>query len=73
AGAPADLTAVADGKVWSAPERDPRAELAWVASDGQVRHIGGPPPGARLVAPTVEDGYLLLAGSAATAPDAVAS
>ena len=74
AGAPNHLTMMADGKVWSAPERDARAELAWVASDGHIRHIGQPPPGAQLVAPTVEDGYLLLAGSAAaTAADAVAS
>ena len=73
AGAPNDLTMRANGKVWSAPERDARAELAWVASDGHIRHIGQPPPGAQLVAPTVEDGYLLLAGSAATAADAVAS
>jgi ABC-2 type transport system ATP-binding protein len=61
-GTPAQLAQLATGRVWMAPERDPRARLAWVTSEGQVRHIGDPPPGAELVAPTVEDGYLLLAG-----------
>jgi ABC-2 type transport system ATP-binding protein len=61
-GTPAQLARLAAGRVWMAPERDPRAILAWVTSDGDVRHVGDPPPGADLVAPTVEDGYLLLAG-----------
>jgi len=65
AGAPADLAQHADGRVWIAPTRDTRAELAWVTGDGRVRHIGVPPSGAELVPPTVEDGYLLLAGQAA--------
>ena len=33
-----------------------------MTAEGQVRHVGHPPAGADLVAPTVEDGYLLLAG-----------
>jgi ABC-2 type transport system ATP-binding protein len=61
-GTPAQLAQFAAGRVWIAAERDPHARLAWVTSEGQVRHIGDPPPGAELVAPTVEDGYLLLAG-----------
>ena len=62
AGVPADLAALAADRVWLASERDPRAELAWVTGEGRVRHIGDPPVGAQLVEPTVEDGYLLLAG-----------
>ena len=61
-GTPAELAASAAGRVWVADERDLRAELAWVTGDRQVRHIGEPPAGAELVTPTVEDGYLLLAG-----------
>jgi ABC-2 type transport system ATP-binding protein len=61
-GTPAQLAQLAAGRVWIAPERSPHARLAWVTSEGQVRHIGDPPPRAELVAPTVEDGYLLLAG-----------
>ncbi|HWH33767.1 MAG TPA: ATP-binding cassette domain-containing protein [Acidimicrobiales bacterium] len=65
AGAPGGLAAMADGRVWLAADRDERAQLAWIAGDGQVRHIGDPPRGAHLVEPTVEDGYLLLAGRTA--------
>jgi len=69
AGTPRELAELATGRVWMAPERDPRAQLAWVTSEGQVRHVGEPPTGAELVVPTVEDGYLLLAGR----PDAAAA
>jgi ABC-2 type transport system ATP-binding protein len=61
-GTPAGLAALATDRVWLAGERDPRAELAWVTGEGRVRHIGEPPTGAQLVEPTVEDGYLVLAG-----------
>jgi ABC-2 type transport system ATP-binding protein len=64
AGTPGRLAAIADGRVWLATERDPRAELAWLTGEGRVRHIGEPPPDAELVPPTVEDGYLVLAGDA---------
>jgi len=74
AGTPAALAANAADRVWLANERDPRAQLAWVTGEGRVRHIGDPPAGAQLVEPTVEDGYLLLAGRSATADgQAVAS
>ena len=61
-GTPRQLAELAQGRVWLAAERDPRARLAWVSAEGEVRHVGDPPAGATLVAPTVEDGYLLLAG-----------
>jgi ABC-2 type transport system ATP-binding protein len=61
-GTPGDLADLATDRVWLADERDGRAELAWVTGEGRVRHIGDPPPGAHLVEPTVEDGYLVLAG-----------
>jgi ABC-2 type transport system ATP-binding protein len=57
-----------------ASDRDPRADLAWITGEGRVRHIGDPPAGAQLVEPTVEDGYLVLAGRDAHADrDALAS
>jgi ABC-2 type transport system ATP-binding protein len=61
-GTPADLAALATDRVWLAADRDARAELAWVTGEGRIRHIGDPPAGAQLVEPTVEDGYLVLAG-----------
>jgi ABC-2 type transport system ATP-binding protein len=63
-GTPAKLAAIAEGRVWIATERDSRADLAWVTAEGRVRHIGEPPAGAEPAHATVEDGYLLLAGSA---------
>jgi ABC-2 type transport system ATP-binding protein len=66
-GTPAELAALASGRVWLAGERDPGADLAWVTGEGRVRHIGEPPTGAQLVEPTVEDGYLILAGRDARA------
>jgi ABC-2 type transport system ATP-binding protein len=68
-GTPAELAALAQGQVWLAEERDPRADLAWVTGEGRVRHIGDPPAGAQLVEPTVEDGYLVLAGRSARPSD----
>jgi ABC-2 type transport system ATP-binding protein len=61
AGTPAELAATAAGRVWATAERDDRAHLSWRGADNRWRHIGDHPPGgADLVAPTVEDGYLLL-------------
>ena len=64
AGTSTELAALAEGRVWLAGDRDPRADLAWLTGQGRVRHIGTPPAGADLVEPTVEDGYLVLAGDA---------
>jgi ABC-2 type transport system ATP-binding protein len=63
-GTPARLAALAAGKVWAADTRDGAAELSWRGGDGSWRHIGAqPPPGARQVTATAEDGYLLLSGA----------
>ncbi|HET9442325.1 MAG TPA: ATP-binding cassette domain-containing protein [Acidimicrobiales bacterium] len=63
-GTPRELAALAGGRVWLADQRDSRARLAWITAEGRVRHIGDPPAGAEPAVPTVEDGYLLLAGAA---------
>jgi ABC-2 type transport system ATP-binding protein len=61
-GSPSGLAAMADGRVWTAADRDPGAVLAWRSETGALRQIGVPPPGAEPVPPTLEDGYLLLVG-----------
>jgi ABC-2 type transport system ATP-binding protein len=61
-GSPAGLAAVADGHVWIADEVDDRALVSWRTGLGRHRHVGSAPPGAELLAPTVQDGYLLLRG-----------
>ncbi|MFD3501645.1 ABC transporter ATP-binding protein [Streptomyces sp. NPDC058676] len=58
-GTPAELTARAAGRVWSSTERDPGALAGWRTGTGSFRNVGDPPPGADLVEPTLEDGYLL--------------
>jgi len=64
AGTPAELAALAQGRVWVADARHDGAELSWRAGDGRWRHIGHrPPAGAEPVTPTAEDGYLLLSGA----------
>ena len=57
-----ELTAVAEGRVWLDDHRDPRAQAAWRLSGGVYHHVGEPPAGAELVAPAIEDAYLLLLG-----------
>ena len=59
-GAPAELAGVAGGRVWASVERGPGALAAWRTGAGTYRNVGTPPPGATLLAPTIEDGYLLL-------------
>jgi ABC-2 type transport system ATP-binding protein len=64
-GTPAELAATAAGRVWAADERDGRAHLSWRGGDNRWRHVGDHSPAdAELVAPTVEDGYLLLSQAA---------
>lgn len=61
AGTPAELAATAAGRVWTAEQRDPRAYLSWRGGDSRWRHLGqGPPDGAEITVPTVEEGYLLI-------------
>jgi ABC-2 type transport system ATP-binding protein len=71
-GTPRELTDVASGRVWLAEERAAGARLSWRNADGAHRNIGDPPEGADLVAPTLEDGYLLLVGERAFASDEAA-
>ncbi len=60
-GTPAELADTATGHVWAASVRYTGAHLSWRGPDNLWRHIGEcPPAGAQIVAPTVEDGYLLL-------------
>jgi ABC-2 type transport system ATP-binding protein len=66
-GTPAALAEQARGRVWSADRADPRAQLSWRTGTGEHRLIGEPPPGAALVAPGIEDAYLLLLGRRAHA------
>ncbi len=64
-GSPAELAGLAAGRVWLAADRNASAELSWRAGDGRWRHIGTTPAaGAEIVAPTAEDGYLVLSGAA---------
>ncbi|MGW6543079.1 ABC transporter ATP-binding protein [Streptomyces massasporeus] len=64
-GTPAELTARAAGRVWSSTERDPGAKAGWRTGTGTFRNVGTPPPGADLLEPTLEDGYLLALDDAA--------
>ena len=64
-GSPSELAATAAGRVWSAIERDPTADVAWRTEDGRFRNLGNAPDGAHLLAPTLDDGYLLLVGDPA--------
>jgi ABC-2 type transport system ATP-binding protein len=61
-GTTAALADVARGRVWTADQADPRAQLSWRTGTGEHRLIGDPPVGATLVEPGIEDAYLLLIG-----------
>jgi ABC-2 type transport system ATP-binding protein len=71
-GGPRRLADIAAGRVWTGDRRDPGARLAWRTGDGALRQVGTPPPGAVLVDPSLEDGYLLLVGAAAPTPQVAA-
>lgn len=64
AGTPADLAAIAAGRVWSSDAKAPNALAGWRTGMGTFRNIGQPPPGAQLLQPSLEDGYMLLVGPA---------
>lgn len=58
---PARLAGLATGRTWvqhGPPPPDVRA--SWRLADGSYRCLGLPPPGASIVDPRLEDGYLLL-------------
>jgi ABC-2 type transport system ATP-binding protein len=59
-GTPAELAALAEGRVWEDDRQDPQAIRSWVTATGAFRHLGEPAAGAQVVAPTLDDGYLLL-------------
>ncbi|MBQ0830797.1 ABC transporter ATP-binding protein [Streptomyces tagetis] len=65
-GTPAELAARAAGRVWSSAERAPGARAGWRTGTGGHRNLGDPPPGADLLEPTLEDGYLLTLDEAGT-------
>jgi ABC-2 type transport system ATP-binding protein len=71
-GTPRGLADVAEGRVWLAEERPVDARLSWRTADGAHRNIGDAPAGADLMAPTLEDGYLLLVGDRAFPSDEAA-
>jgi ABC-2 type transport system ATP-binding protein len=64
-GAPAELRSRAAGMVWSAPEPVTGAVVCWRTESGHYRVIGARPSvESTSVAPTVEDGYLLITAGA---------
>jgi len=71
-GTPRQLIDIADGHVWLADQRPPTAHITWRTAEGRFRAVGDPPPGAEMIAPTIEDGYLLLVGAAAIETERVA-
>jgi ABC-2 type transport system ATP-binding protein len=59
-GPTAELTRLADGRVWDADAADPLAAVSWRTPEGRFRNVGSPPPAADLVPAGPEHGYLLL-------------
>jgi ABC-2 type transport system ATP-binding protein len=59
-GEPSQLPALARSRVWSSAQQPLGALASWRTGTGMYRNLGDPPPGADLVEPTLEDGYLLL-------------
>lgn len=64
-GTPGELAGLAAGHVWISQDRPTNARISWRTSSGEHRAVGEPPKAARLIEPTIEDGYLMLVGSAA--------
>lgn len=69
-GSPAQLALMAAGKVWMASDRPDTAHIFWRTAEGRYRAVGQPPPGAQLIDPSIEDGYMMLVGAAALADEA---
>ncbi len=62
-GPPQRLADRARGRTWLQHGEPGPVRASWLQADGRHRCLGDPPPGADLVEPTVEDGYLLLVAS----------
>ncbi|NND73900.1 MAG: ATP-binding cassette domain-containing protein [Ilumatobacter sp.] len=63
-GTPQALADAASGHTWVQTELPPpNVRASWRLADGRHRCLGAPPQGATIVAPTIEDGYLLLVRS----------
>jgi ABC-2 type transport system ATP-binding protein len=60
AGTPVVLAGLAEGRVWTSTTRQPAALASWRTGTGLFRHVGDPPADAKLLTPTIEDGYLML-------------
>ncbi len=61
AGSPARLAELARGRAWVQHELPPPdVRASWRLADGRHRCLGNPPPGAALVDPSIEDGYLTI-------------
>jgi ABC-2 type transport system ATP-binding protein len=71
-GTPRELAAMAAGKVWLAAERPTGARIFWRTAEGTYRGVGEPPAGSTPIDPAIEDGYLLLVGTAALEDDEAA-
>jgi ABC-2 type transport system ATP-binding protein len=61
-GRPDALAATANGRAWITDREPSEVRASWKLADGRFRCLGNPPPGAAVVPPTLEDGYLLLTG-----------
>ncbi len=59
-GRPDALATTAAGRAWIQDQEPVGVRATWRLADGRYRCLGSPPPGADLVDPTLEDGYLLL-------------
>ncbi len=62
-GSPETLAGTGAGRAWIQAAEPIGARASWRLADGRYRCLGTPPVGAELVAPTLEDGYLLLTPS----------
>src|SRR5690606_38500090 len=67
-GDPRGLADAAAGHVWVDVAAGPTAIQSWTVADGSVRCLGTPPAGARLVDPTLDEGYLWLTHGTDGAP-----
>lgn len=70
-GTPNALASVAAGRVWIQPssprtvtQTQPEVRASWQLPDGRYRCLGWPPAEAKVIDPTIEDGYLLLQDTA---------